>query len=165
MVVRPSDKSEEPSRGEGERRSDDGDESATERAALARALATYVEALQFRRRARRCLRALDLTFTSWRVLEATCRLVATKGDACCHAEVARAIGADESAVTDAMRRLGERGWVSHDVAIWQLGFRVIPTEAGAKRLQLANRAVLCATTHAGRERAELLRQLRKHVAE
>lgn len=130
-----------------------GEEETGASSSVAQELAMYREAARFRRRAGRALRPLGLTFASWRVLEATIRLVAGKGDACNHAEVARDISLDEASVLRTMRLLSKLGWVSHDIASeWNYGFRVIPTASGQAQLDHANRVVAATTTDGSRAR-------------
>lgn len=120
---------------------------------LAHELSKYREAARFRRHAEQLLRTLGLTFASWRILEAASRLIASKGDACNHAEVARDIELDEASVLRVMRVLSRLDHVSHDIASeWKLGFRVILTEKGAERLRLASSALRASMTDGRRAR-------------
>lgn len=114
----------------GARRREEARESEAE---VAAALAAYEAAARFRRRAGHALRALDLTFAEWRVLEATCRLVRERGDACSHFDVARDLALDEASVGRVMRVLARRGLVSHDVDCLGINYRVYPS-AEASRL-------------------------------
>jgi DNA-binding MarR family transcriptional regulator len=93
-----------------------------------RALARFKQAMTFRRQLQRSLRALDVSFAEWRVLEATGRLIRLKNSPVSHLEVSRELALGADSVSRMMWRLSGRGLVSHDLDGLCHTYRVLLTD-------------------------------------
>ena len=100
--------------------------------------------MKFRRQVQRSLRALDVSFAEWRVLEAACRLIRLKDRPVSHLEVSRELALGEDSVSRMMWRLSERGLVSHDLDGLCHAYRVLLTDE-SERIVAAAYALVAET--------------------
>ena len=108
---------------------------------MAATLSKYQRAMTFRRRANRVLRALQISFAQWRVLEAAWRLTRSRDDAVSHLDVAEDLELDEASVSRVMHLLSRRGLLDHGPDNRFYCWRVIVTERGEQLCSVAREVV------------------------
>lgn len=114
---------------------------------VADARAAYLAAWRWRREVESRLRALDLTFTQWLVLDATASAISELEDdhAVSQREVAETCELDPMTVSQVMGTLSARGLVDRSPSTTGRSYRIILSAAGRRTLQSAAASLRTAT--------------------
>jgi DNA-binding MarR family transcriptional regulator len=106
------------------------------------ALLVWLEAARFRRAANRALRAYNVSFSQWRLLHATERLVRETLDAVSELDLARYTEMDVNTVSAVMHRLTRKGLLSWGPDAWGFSLRILATDQGKALLASTRGEVL-----------------------
>jgi DNA-binding MarR family transcriptional regulator len=111
-------------------------------------VARWQAAMSWRRRIDAVLAGSGLRFNDWLILAATCRLVREIGDAVSQNQVATRLQLSRMSVTNAMRALDERGFVSRGGPMSGPAWRVFVTREGVELLNKYAKVIESASTGA-----------------